>query len=213
MKLFLFSCFFHGEKDVQFIRQLVKHFYKKWRFRTKKNKRNPPSIDPFSSNFGLFFLYFCLELLGRWVFVLEEEERSWCTHGKRRQDIIGSTNVCQFVTALHLSNTTVYRIFRKIFQYPSFKISPVLQLLPTDSPACLTIQLAACCDVNKEWLWNILLTDEMAWRTCKITKLCVKKKSSFDSGRSVALSESYGMIMIYILVYAGSVFLRAINTE
>ncbi|GFV63954.1 uncharacterized protein TNCV_993891 [Trichonephila clavipes] len=84
---------------------------------------------------------------------VEEDESS---------NVLASTSVRRVAEALDLPRSTVQKIMRNILRYYPYKLHFVQELLPHDFETrhLFSLQFLARLEVDPEWPWNILGTDE-----------------------------------------------------
>ncbi|GFW10068.1 transposable element tc3 transposase [Trichonephila clavipes] len=77
-------------------------------------------------------------------------------------NVLASTSVRRPAEALDLPRSTVQKIMQNILRYYPYKLQFVQELLPHDFETRLlfTLQFLAHLEVDPEWPWNILWTDE-----------------------------------------------------
>ncbi|GFW06585.1 uncharacterized protein TNCV_2189181 [Trichonephila clavipes] len=78
-------------------------------------------------------------------------------------NVQASTSVCRVEEALDLPRTTVQKLMRNILLYYPYKLQLVYELLPHDFKTrhlFSSLQFLARLEVDPEWPWNILWTDE-----------------------------------------------------
>ncbi|GFT80280.1 uncharacterized protein TNCV_1189571 [Trichonephila clavipes] len=80
----------------------------------------------------------------------------------KASNVQASTSVRRMAEALDLPRSTVQKIMRNILRYYLYKLQFVQELLSHDFETrhVLSLQLLARLEVDKEWPWNILWTDE-----------------------------------------------------
>ncbi|GFX61598.1 transposable element tc3 transposase [Trichonephila clavipes] len=85
---------------------------------------------------------------------LVEEDKS--------SNVLASTSVRHVAEALNLPRSTVQKIMRNILRYYPYKLQFVEELLPHDFETrhLFSLQFLARLEVDPEWSWNILWTDE-----------------------------------------------------
>ncbi|GFW76227.1 uncharacterized protein TNCV_3800621 [Trichonephila clavipes] len=76
--------------------------------------------------------------------------------------VLASTSVHRVAEALDLPRSTVQKIMRNIIRYYPYKLQFVQELLPHDFETrhLFSLQFLARLEVDPEWPWNILWTDE-----------------------------------------------------
>ncbi|GFY27648.1 uncharacterized protein TNCV_910991 [Trichonephila clavipes] len=102
---------------------------------------------------------------------LQEEDKA--------SNVQASTSVRRVTETLGLPRSTVQNIMRNILRYYPYKLQLVQELLPHDFETrhLFTLQFLARLEVDPEWPWNILWTDEVHFHldgtvgpvTCSIT--------------------------------------------
>ncbi|GFV55484.1 uncharacterized protein TNCV_3776711 [Trichonephila clavipes] len=77
-------------------------------------------------------------------------------------NVLASTSVRRVAEALDLPRSTVQKIMRNILRYYPYKLQFVQELLPHDFETrhLFSLQFLARLEVDPEWPWNILWTDE-----------------------------------------------------
>ncbi|GFW10434.1 uncharacterized protein TNCV_5097851 [Trichonephila clavipes] len=77
-------------------------------------------------------------------------------------NVQASTSVCLVAEALDLPRSTVQKVMRNILRYYPYKLQLGLELLPHDFETrhLFSLQFLARLEVDPEWPWNILWTDE-----------------------------------------------------
>ncbi|GFV79809.1 transposable element tc3 transposase [Trichonephila clavipes] len=77
--------------------------------------------------------------------------------------MLASTSVRRVAEALDLPRSTVQKILRNILRYYPYKLQFVQELLPYDFETrhLFSLQFLARLEVDPEWPWNILWTDEV----------------------------------------------------
>ncbi|GFX59907.1 uncharacterized protein TNCV_4984201 [Trichonephila clavipes] len=80
----------------------------------------------------------------------------------KSSNVLASTSVCRVAEALDLPRSTVQKIMRNILRYYPYKLQFVQELLPHDFETrhLFSLQFLARLEVDPEWPWNILWTDE-----------------------------------------------------
>ncbi|GFV06662.1 uncharacterized protein TNCV_2949841 [Trichonephila clavipes] len=80
----------------------------------------------------------------------------------KASNVQASTSVRHVAEALDLPRSTVQKIMRKILRYYPYKLQFVQELLPHDFETrhLFSLQFLARLEVDPEWPWNILWTDE-----------------------------------------------------
>ncbi|GFT26553.1 uncharacterized protein TNCV_3603971 [Trichonephila clavipes] len=91
--------------------------------------------------------------------------RESSTSGGRGQitsNVLASTSVRRVAEALDTPRSTVQKIMRNILRYYPYKLQFVQELLPHDFETrhLFSLQFLARLEVDPEWPWNILWTDE-----------------------------------------------------
>ncbi|GFV88515.1 transposable element tc3 transposase [Trichonephila clavipes] len=97
----------------------------------------------------------------------------------KASNVQASTSVRLVAEALDLPRSTVQKIMRNILRYYPYKLQLVQELLPHDFETrhLFSLQFLARLEVDTEWPWNILRTDEAPFQldgaggpvTCSIT--------------------------------------------
>ncbi|GFV84490.1 transposable element tc3 transposase [Trichonephila clavipes] len=97
----------------------------------------------------------------------------------KSSNVLASTSVRRVAEALDLPRSTVQKIMRNILHYYPYKLQFVQELLPHDFETrhLFSLQFLARLEVDPEWLWKILWTDEAHFHldgaggpvTCSIT--------------------------------------------
>ncbi|GFX49148.1 uncharacterized protein TNCV_5041421 [Trichonephila clavipes] len=97
----------------------------------------------------------------------------------KSSNVLASTSVRRVAEALDLPRSTVQKIMRNILRYYPYKLQFVQELLPHDFETrhLFSLQFLARLEVDPEWPWNILWTDEAHFHldgaggpvTCSIT--------------------------------------------
>ncbi|GFV86584.1 uncharacterized protein TNCV_4184391 [Trichonephila clavipes] len=82
--------------------------------------------------------------------------------GDKSSNVLASTSVRRVAEALDLPRSTVQKIMRNILRYYPYKLQFVQELLPHDFETrhLFSLQFLARLEVDPEWPWNILWTDE-----------------------------------------------------
>ncbi|GFT11494.1 uncharacterized protein TNCV_2523131 [Trichonephila clavipes] len=77
-------------------------------------------------------------------------------------NVQASTNVRLVAEALDLPRSTVQKNLRNLLRFYPYKLQLVQELLPHDfrTRHLFSLQFLACLEVDPEWPWNILWTDE-----------------------------------------------------
>ncbi|GFU19327.1 uncharacterized protein TNCV_3032491 [Trichonephila clavipes] len=80
----------------------------------------------------------------------------------KSSNVLASTSVRRVAEALDLPRSTVQKIMRNILRYYPYKLQYVQELLPHDFETrhLFSLQFLARLEVDPEWPWNILWTDE-----------------------------------------------------
>ncbi|GFW82071.1 uncharacterized protein TNCV_772001 [Trichonephila clavipes] len=80
----------------------------------------------------------------------------------KSSNVLTSTSVRRVADALDLTRSTVQKIMRNILRYYPYKLQFVQELLPRDFETrhLFSLQFLARLEVDPEWPWNILWTDE-----------------------------------------------------
>ncbi|GFW73585.1 uncharacterized protein TNCV_1540401 [Trichonephila clavipes] len=80
----------------------------------------------------------------------------------KASNVQASTSVRRVAEALELARSTVQKIMRNILRYYPYKLQLVQELLPRDFETryLFSLQFLARLEVDPEWHWNILWTDE-----------------------------------------------------
>ncbi|GFX00672.1 uncharacterized protein TNCV_2236791 [Trichonephila clavipes] len=80
----------------------------------------------------------------------------------KSSNVLASTSVRRVVEALDLTRSTVQKIMRNIIRYYAYKLQFVQELLPHDFETrhLFSLQFLARLEVDPEWPWNILWTEE-----------------------------------------------------
>ncbi|GFW06277.1 uncharacterized protein TNCV_37511 [Trichonephila clavipes] len=80
----------------------------------------------------------------------------------KSSNVLSSTSVRRVAEALDLPRSTVQKIMRNILRYYPYKLQFVQELLPHDFETrhLFSLQFLARLEVDPEWPWNILSTDE-----------------------------------------------------
>ncbi|GFU26239.1 uncharacterized protein TNCV_5106501 [Trichonephila clavipes] len=80
----------------------------------------------------------------------------------KSSNVLASTSVRRVAEALDLPQSTVQKIMRNILRYYPYKLQFVQELLPHDFETrhLFSLQFLALLEVDPEWPWNILWTDE-----------------------------------------------------
>ncbi|GFU00492.1 uncharacterized protein TNCV_1692691 [Trichonephila clavipes] len=93
------------------------------------------------------------EAIEKIAFQVEEDKSS---------KVLASTIVRHVAEALHLPHSTVQKIMRNILLYYPYKLQFLQELLPHDFETrhLFSLQFLARLEVDPEWPWNILWTDE-----------------------------------------------------
>ncbi|GFU64910.1 uncharacterized protein TNCV_785611 [Trichonephila clavipes] len=80
----------------------------------------------------------------------------------KSSNVLASTSVRRVAEALDLPRSTVQKIMRNIHRYYPYKLQFVQELLPHDFETrhLFSLQFLAGLEVDPEWPWNILWTDE-----------------------------------------------------
>ncbi|GFT87385.1 uncharacterized protein TNCV_413731 [Trichonephila clavipes] len=81
---------------------------------------------------------------------------------EKASNVQASTNVRLVAEALDLPRSTVQKIMRNILRYYPYKLQLVQELLPHnfETRHLFLLQFLASLEVDPEWPWNILWTDE-----------------------------------------------------
>ncbi|GFV86629.1 uncharacterized protein TNCV_4184831 [Trichonephila clavipes] len=97
----------------------------------------------------------------------------------KSSNVLASTSVRRVAEALDLPRSTVQKIMRNILRYYPYKLQFVQELFPHDFETrhLFSLQFLARLEVDPEWPWNILWTDEAHFHldgaegpvTCSIT--------------------------------------------
>ncbi|GFV91679.1 transposable element tc3 transposase [Trichonephila clavipes] len=123
------------------------------------------------------------------MFVLEEEKKpvfavaiekvALQVEEDKSSNVLASTSVRRVEEAIDLPRSTVQKITRNILRYYPYKLQFVQELLPHDFETrhLFSLQFLARLEVDREWPWNILRTDEAHFHldgaggpvTCSIT--------------------------------------------
>lgn len=79
-----------------------------------------------------------------------------------RSQTIGSTSVRRIAASVDQPRSTVHKILQKVLRYYPYKLSLLQQLLPADldSRQTFALRFLARVELQDEWPWNILWTDE-----------------------------------------------------
>ncbi|GFU55435.1 uncharacterized protein TNCV_2550231 [Trichonephila clavipes] len=95
----------------------------------------------------------CAEAIEKVALQVEEDKSS---------TVLASASVCRVAEALDLPRSTVQKIMRNILRYYPYKLQFVQALLPHDFETrhLFSLQFLARLEVDPEWRWNILWTDE-----------------------------------------------------
>ncbi|GFX53501.1 DUF4817 domain-containing protein [Trichonephila clavipes] len=82
--------------------------------------------------------------------------------GDKSSNVLASTSVRRVAEALDLPRSTVQKIMRNILRNYPYKLQFVQELLPHDFEIrhLFSLQFLARLEVDPEWPWNILWTDE-----------------------------------------------------
>ncbi|GFU61856.1 uncharacterized protein TNCV_375141 [Trichonephila clavipes] len=107
------------------------------------------------------------------MFVLEEEKKKPVSaeaiekvalqvEEDKSSNVLASTSVRRMAEALDLPRSTVQKIMQNIIRYYPYKLQFVQELLPHDFETrhLFSLQFLAHLEVDPEWPWNILWTDE-----------------------------------------------------
>ncbi|GFU63886.1 uncharacterized protein TNCV_2313921 [Trichonephila clavipes] len=88
------------------------------------------------------------------VALLVEEDKA--------SNVQASTSFRLVAEALELPRSTIQKIMRNILRYYPYKLQLVQELLPHDFETryLFSLQFLARLEIDPEWLWNILWTDE-----------------------------------------------------
>ncbi|GFT27336.1 uncharacterized protein TNCV_3425641 [Trichonephila clavipes] len=80
----------------------------------------------------------------------------------KSSNVLASTSVRRMAEALDLPRSTVQKIMQNIIRYYPYKLQFVQELLPHDFETrhLFSLQFLAHLEVDPEWPWNILWTDE-----------------------------------------------------
>ncbi|GFX99875.1 uncharacterized protein TNCV_259121 [Trichonephila clavipes] len=80
----------------------------------------------------------------------------------KSSNVLASTSVRRVAEALGLPRSTLLKIMRNILRYYPYKLQFVQELLPYDFETrhLFSLQFLVRLEVDPEWLWNILGTDE-----------------------------------------------------
>ncbi|GFW58337.1 transposable element tc3 transposase [Trichonephila clavipes] len=80
----------------------------------------------------------------------------------KSSNVLASTSVRRVAEALDLPRSTVQKIMRNILRYYPYKLQFVQEFLPHDFETrhLFSLQFLARLEVDPEWPWNILWTDE-----------------------------------------------------
>ncbi|GFX56520.1 uncharacterized protein TNCV_74661 [Trichonephila clavipes] len=80
----------------------------------------------------------------------------------KSSNVLASTSDRRVAEALDLPRSTVQKIMRNILRYYPYKLQFVQELLPHDFETrhLFSLQFLARLEVDPEWPWNILWTDE-----------------------------------------------------
>ncbi|GFU79343.1 uncharacterized protein TNCV_2138661 [Trichonephila clavipes] len=80
----------------------------------------------------------------------------------KSSNVLASTSVRRVEEALDLPHSTVQKIMRNILRYHPYKLQFVQELLPHDFETrhLFSLHFLARLEVDPEWPWNILWTDE-----------------------------------------------------
>ncbi|GFV78977.1 retrovirus-related Pol polyprotein from transposon 412 [Trichonephila clavipes] len=99
--------------------------------------------------------------------------------GDKSSNVLASTSVRRVAEALDLPRSNVQKLMRNILRYYPYKLQFVQELLPHDFETrhLFSLQFLARLEVDPEWPWNILWTDEVHFHlegagcpvTCSIT--------------------------------------------
>lgn len=73
-----------------------------------------------------------------------------------------STSVRHIAETVHQPRSMVHKSLQKVLCYPPYKLSLLQKLVPADlnSRQTLALQFLSQCELQNEWTWNILSTNE-----------------------------------------------------
>ncbi|GFX73707.1 uncharacterized protein TNCV_4290231 [Trichonephila clavipes] len=122
------------------------------------------------------------------------------------------------VEALDLPSSIVQKIMRNILRYYPYKLQLVQELLPHDFETrhLFSLQFLARFEVDPEWPWNILRTDEAHFpvdglaNTHNLPNL-ENRQSAFHLISSATFTKSNCLVWVFSVIYSWPVFCRGIS--